>query len=166
MSSRSLRRTGLILLATSLVAAAALAAPAGYWALSKAPDGVKAGVVFPDFSIDEFAGIALRCPPGANVVVVSVDSKTSSQSGTKARVALIADDLQSGFDGQAEHSEMDDQTRIVVNLALSAPILSALSKAGRIAYAVNGARVQLPTKNSRGVLTEFSSACGARPAVD
>jgi len=150
----------------SLVTATALAASPGYWALSKASDGVKAGVVFPDFSTDEFAGIALRCLPGANVVVVSVDSKTSSQPGTKAHVALIADDAQSGFDGQAEHSEMDDQTRIVVNLALSEPILSALSKAGRIAYAINGVTEQLPTKNSRGVLTDFLSACGARPAAD
>jgi hypothetical protein len=162
---RSSHRTGLAFLA-SLVSATALAASSGYWALSKAPDGVKAGAVFPDFSTNEFAGIALRCAPGANAVVVSVDSKSSLQPGSKARVALIADGAQSEFDGQAEHSEMDDQTRIVVNLALTEPILSALSKAGRIAYAINGVTEQLPTKNSRGVLTDFFSACGARPSAD
>jgi len=130
------------------------------------PDGVKAGVVFPDFSTNDFAGMALRCPPGGGAVVVSLDSKNDMKSGTKAHVTLVADAAQAAFDGRAEHSEMDDQTRVVVNLASTDAVLAALSKAGRIAYAINGVAVQLPTKNSRPVLAEFLSACGAQSATD
>jgi hypothetical protein len=145
---------------------AALAAAPGYWALSRAPDGVKAGVVFPDFSTAEFVGMALRCPPGAATVVVSLDSKVGLPSEAKARVTLTADEAGAAFDGRAERSAMDDQTRVIVNLALSDPILAALSNAGRIAYAINGVAEPLPTKNSRKVLADFLSACGVRPAAD
>jgi len=157
---------GLAGLLASFVVTTAAADSSGYWAISKAPDGVKAGVVFPDFSTDEFAGMALRCPPGGGGVVVSLDSKTAMKSGTKARVTLVADAAQAAFDGRAENSEMDDQTRVIVNLAASDAVLAALGKAGRIAYAINGVAVQLPTKNSRPVLAEFLSACGAQSATD
>jgi hypothetical protein len=154
---------GAALLASTI---AALAAAPGYWALSRASDGVKAGVVFPDFSTDEFVGMALRCPPGAATVVVSLDSKVGLPSDAKARVTLAADDTHAALDGRAERSAMDDQTRIIVNLALSDPILAALSNAERIAYAINGVAEPLPTKNSRTVLADFLSACGVRPAAD
>ena len=41
-----------------------LAAAQGDGALSQPPDGIKLGLIFPDFSPNEFAGLGFVCTPG------------------------------------------------------------------------------------------------------
>lgn len=154
----------LLIAVAGLHAGGALAASSGHWTISEAPDGVKAGVVFPDFSPNDFVGLSLRCKPGAPTIAFSVDSAAHMPSGSQARVTLFADDARADYCGRAENSEMDDQTRIVVETASSDPIFAALGRAARIAYAVGGARESLPTQDSRATLAQFMAKCGARAA--
>lgn len=149
-----------------LLASPGVAETPGRWALSTAPDGVKAGLVFPDFSENDFVGMWIGCIPGADSVTLSFDSKTSMKADVKARVTLAVDAAKAVYEGRAERSEMDDQTRIVVNAPLRDPTLAALGSARRISYAIDGATMPLPTKDGAKVIREFFTACGARTSVD
>lgn len=99
-------------------------------------------------------------------MTLSFDSSTHLNNGTHTRVVLTIDESQTIRDGRAENSQMDDQTRILVEASLRDPALEALGRARRIAYAIGGATEPLPTKDSARVISEFLSVCGTRTATD
>ena len=143
----------------SLFATAALADPYGFWALSVAPDGIKAGVIFPDFSPSDFAGMSLNCVPGTNIVGISVDSAKHLSSGARAKVVISVDDARATYQGRVELSEMDDQARVVFQTTLADPILASLSAAAKIEFAINGNFQELPVTSSKTVVAEFLKKC-------
>ena len=45
--------------------------PYGYWAVNAAPDGVKLGVIFPEYSTNDFAGLSFNCVPDTQDALLS-----------------------------------------------------------------------------------------------
>lgn len=144
-----------------LLAAAAQAAGArGYWALNEAPDGVKAGLIFPDFSPNEYAGLSLLCTRGTASVAVSVDVGVRLRKGASVEVTIRADDSASAYRARAEISEMDAAVRAVFDTTLSDPMLTDLANAARLSVTVGrGTAQELPTRGGTGVLADFLAKC-------
>jgi hypothetical protein len=132
----------------------------GYWALNEAPDGVKAGVIFPDFSPNEFAGLSLLCTPGTASVAVSVDVAARLRKGAPVEVTIRADDNASAYRARAEISEMDDSVRAVFDTTLADPMLTDLANAGKLGVTVGrGKARELPVRGAAGVLADFLARC-------
>lgn len=148
-------------LALLLALAPALAAGArGYWALNESSDGVKAGLIFPDFSPNEYAGLSLACLPGTAGVMVSVDFDVRVRKGAPVEVTIRADGSASAYRARAEISEMDDSVRAVFETTLADPMLTDLANAAKLAVAVGrGKARELPTRGAAGVLADFLAKC-------
>lgn len=148
-------------LALLLAAGTAQAAGArGYWALSEAPDGVKAGLIFPDFSPNDYAGLSLRCAPGTAGVAVSVDVAARLRKGAAVEVTIRADDSASAYRARAELSGPDEAARAVFETTLSDPMLTDLANAARLSVRVGRGKAQeLPTRGAAGVLADFLAKC-------
>jgi hypothetical protein len=148
---------------SAILALPASIAPAqesyGYWSTSIAPDGVKVGVIYPDYSPNDFAGLSMSCTPGTSVIAVSVDSPRALKDGAKAQIDIIADGTHATYRGLASHSLMDDSTRIAFDTTNGDPILMALAAASKISYAVQHSERDLPTEGARTSLTEFIARC-------
>ena len=78
------------LLAAFALAAPALAQPQGYWAVAEAPDGIKLGIIFPDYSPNEFAGLGFVCSPGVETAQGWSDVGEGLKGGAKTSVAIEA----------------------------------------------------------------------------
>ncbi len=78
-----------LLLGLAAQAASSFGEPGGRWRTSDAPDEMKAGVVFPDFSENDFVGMFLRCVRDGGSVEFSVDSRDKMKTGDNARVTDI-----------------------------------------------------------------------------
>lgn len=134
--------------------------PYGYWAVNTAPDGIKLGVIFPEFSPNDFAGLVFVCIPGTNSVTVSVDSTRPLRNGARASVTIAADGARTTLDGKAERSEMDDQTRVIFTTTMSDPVLAALADAQTIQFGVGQTLNPLPNQGAKKAVTEFLAKCG------
>ena len=154
-------RGAAVCLALLLALAPAFAAASrGYWALNEAPDGIKAGVIFPDFSPNEFAGLSLLCTPGTAGVMVSVDVGARLRKGAPVEVTIRADDNASAWRARADISEMDDSVRAVFETTLADPMLTDLANAAKLTVAVGrGKARELPTRGAAGVLADFLAKC-------
>jgi hypothetical protein len=149
-----------VLLGLAAQTASALGEPAGRWRTSDAPDGMKAGVVFPDFSENDFVGMFLRCARDGGLVEFSLDSRDKMKSGANARVMVSADGVERTYSGHAQNAPMDDQTRIVFTTGRNDPLVDALRRARSIHYAVNGKSDKLPADGIQEALSEFMKKCG------
>jgi|GEM_PF-4761860 len=158
-----LKRTGVAgaMLAAAVALPAAGAEPYGYWAVNTAPDGIKLGVIFPEFSPNDFAGLMFLCTPGTSTVMISVDSAKPMRKGARASITITADAERTVLNGKAELSEMDDQTRVIVHSTMSDPVIAALAGAQRISFGVGNDMRPLPTKGARAAVGDFLAKCGA-----
>ncbi len=148
-------------LALLLAFAPALAAGArGYWALNESSDGVKAGLIFPDFSPNEFAALTFVCLPGTAGVTVSVDVGARLRKGAPVEVTIRADANASAYRARGEISEMDDSAYAAFETTLADPMLTDLANAAKLTVAVGrGKARELPTRGAAGVLADFLSKC-------
>lgn len=140
--------------------------PYGYWAVNTAPDGIKLGVIFPEFSPNDFAGLVFVCTPGTTTVMVSVDSPRPLRPGTRASVTIAADEARTVVTGKAEGSEMDDQTRVIFTTTMSDPVLATLAEAKTIRFGIGQSMQPLPTQGARKAVTDFLAKCGGAAAPE
>ena len=152
--------SGLAFLAAFAFGGAVADGARGYWALNEAPDGVRAGLIFPDFSPNEYAGLSLQCAPGTASVAVSVDVAARLRKGAPVEVTIRADDRASAYRARAEISEMDDGVRAVFDTTLADPMLADVANAARLSVTVGRGKPQdLPTRGAAGVLADFLGKC-------
>lgn len=149
-----------LLLGLAAQAASSFGEPGGRWRTSDAPDEMKAGVVFPDFSENDFVGMFLRCVRDGGSVEFSVDSRDKMKTGDNARVTISADGVERTYGGHAQNVQMDDQTRIIFTIGSADPLVAALRRARSIQYAVNGKSGKLPADGVQEALGEFMRKCG------
>ncbi|MBL8588350.1 MAG: hypothetical protein JNK46_07465 [Methylobacteriaceae bacterium] len=151
-------------LAAAMCGASALAAgpeaARGYWAVSEAPDGVKVGLIFPDFSPNTFAGLSFLCIPGTATVSGAADVAQRLPAGRAVEVTIRPDDSPAAYRARADVSQMDDSVRAVFETTLADPLLADLANAARLTIAVGKGRPRaLPTRGAAGAVADFLSKC-------
>lgn len=132
--------------------------PYGYWAVSKGADGVKVGVVFPDYSPTEYTGAVFFCTPGSGVRAV-VDSPQQLAPGTSATVSISAGGGSARYRGTASDSATEDGSKIVFNTAHNDPIFEKLANAPAFDITVNGTKATLPVGNAQTAFKRFFEQC-------
>lgn len=135
------------------------AAPHGYWALSKGPDGVKAGLIFPDFSPNEFVGLTLMCQPKVRTVTVTSDLGDDVMAGEAVTVEIRLDGAATPYAARVERSEMDDGLRATFTTTLDDPTLTDLARTKSLSVAVNGKARPLPVRELAVTMFDFLSKC-------
>lgn len=145
----------------ALASGPALAAAQGYWALSQAPDGIKLGVIFPDFSPNEFAGLGFVCTPGVETVQGWSDVGRALKGGAKVSVAIDVDGAATRYGAKAERSEMDDSVRANFMTTLGDPLFADLAKAKTLKVSVGAATSSLPTRGAAATFADFLAKCRA-----
>jgi hypothetical protein len=149
------------LLGLMLPAAVAQSEPYGYWSVNNAPDGVKLGLVFPDYSPNEFVGLLFICTPGTQTVSVSADSPQALEAGASAEVEIVAGDRRAAYRGTAEYSEMDDATKIAFTTTLSDPIFDAMAHERTLTVSVQGSAQRWTLDGAEKAFAEFQNICRA-----
>lgn len=132
--------------------------PYGYWAVSQGDDGVKVGVIVPDYSATEYVGAVFFCVPQGGVRV-SIDSPAKITSGRKVQVSLVVDGARLDYSGISEDKITDDGTAVVFNTNFNDPLFADLATARSIQISVGGATVPLPMRNSQKAFGEFEQRC-------
>lgn len=134
------------------------AQPYGFWAISEGADGVKVGVIFPDYSPSEFVGALLYCVPRSGVRI-SLDSAEKLPAGSKADVAIFVDGSSATYKGTVQDKATEDASAVVVETTFNDPILAELSNAKSFGFSINGIKAPLPSKNSQNAFREFFEKC-------
>lgn len=132
--------------------------PYGYWAVSKGADGVKVGVVFPDYSPTEYAGAVFFCTPGSGIRAV-VDSPQTLAPGATATVSISAGGGSARYRGTAADSATEDGSKIVFNTAHNDPIFENLASSSTFDITVNGTKATLPVGNAQTAFKRFFEQC-------
>lgn len=132
--------------------------PYGYWAVSKGADGVKVGVVFPDYSPTEFTGAVFFCTPGSGIRGV-VDSPGAMAAGARVAVSIRAGDVLARYKGKVSDKTTEDGSVVEFNTAHSDPIFEALAGSDSFEIGVNGAPAKLPAGNARAAFRKFFEDC-------
>lgn len=143
------------------LSAFAQAEPYGYWSVSNAPDGVKVGAVFPDYSPNEFVGLLFTCTPGTQTVFGSADSPRALKAGAAAEVEIVAGGRRAAYRGKAERSEMDDATKIAFTTTLSDPIFDAMARERTVTFAVQHNQKSWTLDGAETAFADFQKLCRA-----
>lgn len=152
-------------LAVSLLAAASASsvtsarAADGYWFFAEAPDGAKAGLVFPDYSPNTFVGMVLGCRPGSRDLEVSVDLVKRPASGAFVAVDVFADGRGASYRGTVEESEGEGGLRARFVTRIDDPVIMAFATAARIGFSIEGSRTNLPVKMANSALSSLQTRC-------
>ncbi len=132
--------------------------PYGYWAVSEGADGVKMGLIFPDYSTTEYVGALFFCVPQGGVRV-SVDSPGRLVAGSKAKVTITADAATVDYRGTVQDKMTDDGSIVVFDTTFNDPIFEDLAQATTIGIGIDGRKVPLPMRNSRKTFKQFFERC-------
>lgn len=132
--------------------------PYGYWAVSKGADGVKVGVVFPDYSPTEYTGAVFFCTPGSGIRG-AVDSPARLAAGARANVSIRAGDVSARYQGKASDKMTEDGSVVEFNTAHNDPIFEALAASDSFEIGVNGVQAKLPAGNARAAFRKFFTEC-------
>lgn len=139
----------------------ALAAdPYGYWAVNAAPDGVKLGVIFPEYSPNDFAGLSFICVPGTQHVQLVGDGPQTLKQGAIGTIEIGTGEERATYKGRAERSEMDDGVRVLASTTLADPVFRTLASGQPIPVNVAGQRAVLPSRGAAAAIKEFLGRCG------
>lgn len=133
-------------------------APYGYWATSKGADGVKIGVVFPDYSPTEYAGAVFFCTPGSGIRG-ALDSADPLKAGARATVSITAGDTAARYQGKVADKMTGDGSVVEFNTSHSDPLFAALAASASFEISVNGKPARLPASNARAAFRKFFEEC-------
>ena len=147
------------LLAAFAFAAPAFAQPQGYWAVAEAPDGIKLGIIFPDYSPNDFAGLGFVCSPGDETAQGWSVVGKGLKGGAKTPVVIEAGGAPARYAAKAERSEIDDSVRAAFVTTLADPIFDDLAAAQALKVGVGKSASQLPTRGAAKAVNEFRVKC-------
>jgi len=142
-----------------LALAGARAAPQGHWALREASDGVRAGLVYPDYSPNEFAGLILSCMPGSPAVTVTTQVSPDLKQGQRVEVVIRADDRRAAYRARGQASELDGTVEAIFDTTLADPMLADLANARTLVVTVGRATKPLPLGGAAATLADFLTKC-------
>lgn len=137
----------------------------GYWFFAQAPDGAKAGLVFPDYSPNEFVGMVLTCRPGSRDLDVSVDLAAAPSDGEFVAVDVFADRRGASYRARIESSAGEGGLRARFTTRIDDPVVAAFATAGKIGFVVGSARTDLPVKMANAAISSLQTACGGATAA-
>ena len=126
--------------------------------MSEGADGVKMGLIFPDYSTTEYVGALFFCVPQGGVRV-SVDSPGRLVAGGKAKVTITADAATVDYRGTVQDKMTDDGSIVVFDTTFNDPIFEDLAQATTIGIGIDGRKVPLPMRNSRKTFKQFFERC-------
>lgn len=150
----------LVLLSTAPGRPAGAADPYGYWSVATGPDGVKLGLVFPDFSPNEFAGVLFTCRPGTATVEVAVDLSDAAAPGAPVEVMLSTPRDAGRYRGKVEVLQPDDRLVVRAATTLDDPLFEGLASSSSLSLTVAGREMPLPVRNADKMVRRFLAACG------
>lgn len=136
----------------------------GYWAMATADGEVRLGLVFPDFSPNEFAGIMFACQPGTAVVAILVDMPTEQPAGSNAPIVLTTPGGSGQYRGSVEIMQPDDRVVARASTTLQDPLFEELAKAPSLTLTAGGKPMELPVRNAARMVPQFLLACEAAGA--
>lgn len=159
---RSIRTmAGAALALLVLVGARPAAAENGNWFFTEAADGAKAGVVFPDFSPNEFVGMVMSCTPGSGRLEVSLDMSSPQKAGKGVGVELFADGLRTEYQARVVAGGADGASRARFTTSIDDPIVAGISTARRVGFVIAGNRTELPVELANGAVSGLQTRCAA-----
>lgn len=132
----------------------------GYWAVNAAPDGVKLGVIFPEYSTNDFAGLSFTCVPGTQDVQLVADGPQTLKKGAVGTIEIGTGEERATYKGRAETSEMDDGVRVVASTTLADPVFRTLARGQSIPVNAAGQKMVLPSRGAPAAIKQFLGRCG------
>lgn len=150
----------LVLLSTAPGRPAGAADPYGYWSVAAGSDSVKLGLVFPDFSPNEFAGVLFTCRPGTAAVEVAVDLPDAVAPGSPVEVVLSTPRDVGRYRGRVEILQPDDRVVVRAATTLEDPLFEGLASSSSLSLTVAGREMALPVRNADRMVRRFLVACG------
>lgn len=146
--------------ASALVSPALAADPYGYWSVVTAPDGVKLGLIFPDFSPNEFAGVLFTCQPGTAAVEIVADLPDAAAPGSAVDLVLATPRDAGRYRGKVEVLQPDDRVVVRATTTLGDPLFEGIATAPSLTMTAGGKRMNLPLRNADKTVRQFLAACG------
>ena len=135
------------------------AEPYGYWSVATSPEGVKLGLVFPDFSPNEFAGVMFGCQPGTSAVELVVDLPEAAPTGSEAGIGLGAPGNAARYRGRVEVLQPDDRVVARAATTLDDPLFETIATAPSLSLVAGGKDMPLPVRNADKMVRRFLAAC-------
>lgn len=131
----------------------------GYWAVNAAPDGVKLGVIFPEYSTNDFVGLSFTCVPGTQAVQLVADGPQALKKGAVGTIEIGTGEDRATYKGRAETSEMDDGVRVVARTTLADPVFRTLAKGQPVSVNTAGQKIVLPSRGAPAAIKQFLDRC-------
>lgn len=137
--------------------------PKGYWSVATSEGEVRLGLVFPEFSVNEFVGLMFACQPGKVDVTILVDMPTTPPAGSATEILLTVPGRVGRYRGTVEVMQTDDRVMARAATTFQDPLFEDLGKATALSMTVAGKKNDLPLQEISPMLRRFLSACHAPP---
>ena len=149
------------MLLSAAVSPAQAADPDGYWSVATSEGEVRLGLVFPEFSVNEFAGLMFACHPGKPEVTILVDMPTTPPAGSATEIVLTLPGRAGRYRGIVEVMQTDDRVMARAATTFQDPLFEDLEKATSLSMTIAGKKNDLPLRDVNPMVRRFLSACRA-----
>ncbi len=150
----------LLALLQAIASMPAIAAdPYGYWSVATSPGQVKLGLVFPDFSPNEFAGVLFTCAPGQTGIDLVVDLPDPKPAGSTVEIVLSSPRDAARYRGRVEVLELDDRVVARAMTTVEDPVFEGIAAATALTLTAGGRKMGLPVRGADKATPRFLAAC-------
>ena len=148
-------------LLSAVVPPAHAAEPNGYWSVATSEGEIRLGLVFPEFSVNEFAGVMFACHPGKPNVTLLVDVSSTPPAGSTVDILLTMPNRVGRYRGTVEIMQVDDRVIARSATTFQDPLFGDLEKATSFSMTVAGQKNDLPVREVGPMVRRFLSSCRA-----